>query len=442
MIGNHGSNFWTAFHRMSSRNIAATHGEYLNILLFEDKSVNNLVPASSGRAAFTISCAGYRLVDLVKELSATVSAAVRSHLVDVTHADRPDLSKQTPSNEPCLCVNGRLAPTHANLALLKEYLSRPVGWMATNDFGVLAAVVDGPQIDSISDGDFSTDAFRAAGCQTAPDESAQLDSIDQLHDLVRVQCASLGVNLEQRIVRGSYHEVADGVFSADPGFVPGAHVVTCTRNGPIVLESGCSIGPFSFLEGPVYLGSNCKVAEHSAIKDGVSAGTTCKLGGEIEATIIESFSNKQHHGFLGHSYLGSWINLGAGTCNSDLKNTYGKVNMQRSGQKIATGMQFVGCFIGDYAKTAINTSIFTGKTIGACSMVYGIAANDVVAFTNDARLLGKVTEIDPGVMIQTQARMFARRNVTQRECDKALIEAMFRLTADQRDGLVSEPLVF
>ena len=75
-------------------------------------------------------------------------------------------------------------------------------------------------------------------------------------------------------------------------------------------------------------------------------------------------------------------------------------------------------------------------------MVYGIAANDVVAFTNDARLLGKVTEIDPGVMIQTQARMFARRNVTQRECDKALIEAMFRLTADQRDGLVSEPLVF
>ena len=94
----------------------------------------------------------------------------------------------------------------------------------------------------------------------------------------------------------------------------------------------------------------------------MALGHTTKIGGEIEASIVEPYTNKQHHGFLGHSYLGSWINLGAGTCNSDLKNTYGNVKMDYRGESVATGMQFVGCFMGDYAKTAINTGIFTGKT--------------------------------------------------------------------------------
>ena len=92
-----------------------------------------------------------------------------------------------------------------------------------------------------------------------------------------------------------------------------------------------------------------------------------------------------HHGYLGHSYLGSWVNFGAGTSNSDLKNTYGPVNMEYRGRKIGTGMQFVGCFVGDYVKTAINTSIFTGKTIGVCSMVYGFVTANVPAFCNYAK---------------------------------------------------------
>ena len=166
----------------------------------------------------------------------------------------------------------------------------------------------------------------------------------------------------------------------------------------------------------------------------MSLGHTVKIGGEVEASVIEPYTNKQHHGFLGHSYLGSWINLGAGTCNSDLKNTYGTINIEYGETKIATGMQFLGCFIGDYSKSAINTSIFTGKVIGVCSMLYGFVTSNVPSFVNYARLFGQTALLPADVMISTQARMFARRNVTQRECDKQLILDMYAQSEAEREA--------
>ena len=124
--------------------------------------------------------------------------------------------------------------------------------------------------------------------------------------------------------------------------------------------------------------------------------------------------------------------MGAGTCNSDLKNTYGKVNIQYGDQKTETGMQFVGCIMGDYAKTAINTGIFTGKTIGVCSMLYGFVTTNVPSFVNYARLFGQVSELPPDVMIATQKRMFSRRRVQQRPCDSQLIQDMYEMTRSER----------
>jgi UDP-N-acetylglucosamine diphosphorylase/glucosamine-1-phosphate N-acetyltransferase len=215
--------------------------------------------------------------------------------------------------------------------------------------------------------------------------------------------------------------------------------VTDTSKGPLLLDVGATIGPYCFLRGPAYLGPKAKIIEHSAIKDAVTLGHTTKIGGEVEASIVEPYTNKQHHGFLGHSYLGSWINLGAGTCNSDLKNTYGAVKMEYRGEQVSTGMQFVGCIVGDYAKSAINTGIFTGKTVGCCSMMYGFVTTNVPSFVNYARLFGQVTELPPEVMVATQQRMFARRGVEQRPCDIALIQAMYALTRHERQ-LAGEPL--
>jgi UDP-N-acetylglucosamine diphosphorylase / glucose-1-phosphate thymidylyltransferase / UDP-N-acetylgalactosamine diphosphorylase / glucosamine-1-phosphate N-acetyltransferase / galactosamine-1-phosphate N-acetyltransferase len=189
------------------------------------------------------------------------------------------------------------------------------------------------------------------------------------------------------------------------------------------------------------------VNEHASLKDCVSLGHHTKVGGEVEGCIIEPFTNKQHAGFLGHSYVGSWVNIGAGTCNSDLKNTYGIVNMNYGGQKVSTGLQFVGCFIGDYAKTAINTSIFTGKTIGVCSLVYGFVTTNVPSFCNYARSLASLdeasesgmTDLPAEVMISIQQRMFVRRQTPQRECDIQLIRDLYAQALRQRQ-LPNHPL--
>jgi glucose-1-phosphate thymidylyltransferase len=247
-------------------------------------------------------------------------------------------------------------------------------------------------------------------------------------------------SLLHRIASGKYTQQKDGLFLA-PGARLGDYVLTETQSGPIVIDNDAYVGPYTLLRGPVFIGAKTKILEHAAIKDAVSLGHTTKIGGEVEAAVVEPYSNKQHHGFLGHSYLGSWINLGAGTCNSDLKNTYGAVNMEYPGGKATTGMQFLGCVMGDYSKTAINTGIFTGKVVGVCSMMYGFVTSNVPSFVNYARLFGQMTTLPPDVMTATQNRMFARRKVEQRPCDMQLINDMYRLTQHERDRF-GDALVF
>jgi UDP-N-acetylglucosamine diphosphorylase / glucose-1-phosphate thymidylyltransferase / UDP-N-acetylgalactosamine diphosphorylase / glucosamine-1-phosphate N-acetyltransferase / galactosamine-1-phosphate N-acetyltransferase len=284
-----------------------------------------------------------------------------------------------------------------------------------------------------------------------PALQVELPLFEYPHDVLRHHLASCRENLEHRIKapspqpspggRGSdagYREVRDGLFVGE-NVTLGEHLVIDAKNGPVVIDHDAAIGPFCFLRGPVYVGPKARVNEHAAIKDCVSLGHNTKVGGEVEASIIEPYSNKQHHGFLGHSYVGSWVNLGAGTSNSDLKNTYGTVKMECRGQKVSTGMQFVGCFIGDYVKTAINTSIFTGKTLGTCSMVYGFVTSNVPSFCNYAKSFGQITDLPVDVMIEIQRRSFARRQVEQRPCDIQLIRDLYGL-ARQESALPSDPL--
>jgi UDP-N-acetylglucosamine diphosphorylase/glucosamine-1-phosphate N-acetyltransferase len=412
------------------------------IVLFEDALVDKLDPVALGKPAFAIACASYRLVDLLEAIGQPMATCVRPHLRDVVAADYPQLANRVPeSSEPTLWVNARLVPSIAALAQLQGLLASGRGGIVRCGPATSAAVlVSGTKFEPPMDASMAADAFTSLGLPTA---DAELPLFEYPHDIIRHHLKEIGGSLEQRIATGEYRQLADGIFAAE-GAQLGQYAVADTRRGPIVLERGATIGPYCYLSGPVHVGASARVLEHAALKDGVVIGHTAKIGGEVEASIIEPYTNKQHHGFLGHSYLGSWINLGAGTCNSDLKNTYGAVNMEYRGQKVPTGMQFVGAIVGDYAKTAINTGIFTGKTIGVCSMVYGFVTTNVPSFVNYARLFGQVTEAPVEVMVATQRRMFERRGVAQRPCDVELLKAMYGLTIHERmqsgEALSLEPL--
>ena len=100
------------------------------------------------------------------------------------------------------------------------------------------------------------------------------------------------------------------------------------------------------------------------IRGSVSIGPNCRIGGEVEDSIVHGFSNKYHEGFLGHAYVGEWVNLGAITSNSDLRNDYGEVFVPLQGDPVATGQAKVGCFIGDHSRTGIGSMLNTGTAIG------------------------------------------------------------------------------
>jgi len=415
----------------------------MNVIVFEDAGTEKLFPITTSRPAYAITCGSFRLIDWLSELEANLVGIVRPYFETIQLSDFPVFQEQLdPNLKWTLVVNARLAPTVSNFRKLQSMMGvseESKTKVVRSGWATSAAVVPTKMFAQSSKSQWSK-LIEEASCD--PDVEVTENALklfDYPHDVILENMDCIESSLQHRIGVKSYKQLQKGVYVGE-GVQISDQVVLDSSTGPIVFDDGVKVGPFSFFRGPVYVGPKSKISEHASIKDGVSISHTCKIGGEVEGTIVEAYSNKQHHGFLGHAYLGSWINLGAGTCNSDLKNTYGIVNMQYGDEKVSTGTQFIGCVIGDYAKTAINTCIFTGKLVGVASMVYGVATTNVPSFVNYARSFGEVGGLPPEVIITTQKRMFARRDVNQRPCDIQLVHDMFRVTEDERPtGLSNDP---
>ena len=151
----------------------------------------------------------------------------------------------------------------------------------------------------------------------------------------------------------------------------GPGVVIDTRGGMVVIDEDVVLDPGVVLVGPCSIGSHTRIAPHTHVKANTVIGPHCRLGGEIGACVFQGFANKSHHGHLGDSWVGEWVNLGAGTVNSNLLNTYGEVSLrlEPNGPRIRSGRNFLGAIIGDHVKTAIGTRIMTGSVLGTGAMV-------------------------------------------------------------------------
>jgi UDP-N-acetylglucosamine diphosphorylase / glucose-1-phosphate thymidylyltransferase / UDP-N-acetylgalactosamine diphosphorylase / glucosamine-1-phosphate N-acetyltransferase / galactosamine-1-phosphate N-acetyltransferase len=430
----------------------------VTIVVFEDQQCEELAPITLARIAATVTCASFRLIDFLDSICESTGSSmygiVRPHLQAIQRIDYPTLrtldhgasatNGASHDQKLRLLLNGRIAPTSAAYQAIESLLrqdshNRDAQPRVVLDRDFVAAVINPPWSlhDLYGMGYLGAEEWLSKAKTFTPVDLS-LPTIAHPHELIATNMSCFRGNMELRLKtpalnRGiSMTQTTDGLFVAKDAFV-GDYVLADTKNGPILIDQGAEIGPYTLLRGPLYIGPKSRILEHSAIKDAVSLSHTTKIGGEVEASVVEPYTNKQHHGFLGHSYLGSWINLGAGTCNSDLKNTYGTVNMEYASGKCQTNMQFLGCIMGDYSKTAINTGIFTGKVIGVCSMMYGFVTSNVPSFVNYARLFGQMATLPPEVMVSTQQRMFARRKVQQRGCDLQLIYDMHRLTQMERD---------
>ncbi|UCG51390.1 MAG: hypothetical protein JSW58_14570 [Candidatus Latescibacterota bacterium] len=176
---------------------------------------------------------------------------------------------------------------------------------------------------------------------------------------------------EETVVYPGVRMVGEDNVVVGEGVVLKPGVVLDASAGPIFINDGTSVMANALILGPSYVGKNSIIKSGAKILEGTSIGDVCKIGGEVDRSVFGSYSNKQHDGFLGHSYIGQWVNIGAGSNNSDLKNNYSAVRMWCAGMIRETGRQFLGLIMGDHTKAGIGTLFNSGAVIGFNCNLYG-----------------------------------------------------------------------
>ncbi|MEW6605809.1 MAG: hypothetical protein AB1351_14140, partial [Thermoproteota archaeon] len=202
-------------------------------------------------------------------------------------------------------------------------------------------------------------------------------------------------------------------------------------------HGGIYIGPDAYVAtsrivGPTYIGGMTQVKQFTIIESSY-IGCNCRVAGEIEHSIISDYTNKAHAGFIGHSHIGEWVNIGAMTTTSDLKMTYGNIKMAGDKGKIDTGQNKVGSFVADMAKTSIGTLIYSGRRIGVSSHLHGLVAEDVPSFTIYGTSIGaRNAELELKSAIETQKKMMLRRGQTMSKNYEQMIKDIFYMTSAER----------
>jgi UDP-N-acetylglucosamine diphosphorylase/glucosamine-1-phosphate N-acetyltransferase len=217
----------------------------------------------------------------------------------------------------------------------------------------------------------------------------------------------------------------------DSGADVEGNVTFDARLGPIIIESGANIESFSRIMGPCYIGPKCKILS-ALIGGGTSVFEACKVGGQVDNSLIMPYTNKAHHGYVGDSYVGSWVNIGAGCTFSNLKNTYGNVRVVVGGKKADTGMVKLGPAVGDMSKLSIGSLVYAGRSVGVGSHVSGLASEDVPSFTFVDSSSNKKVELLLESVIETQRRMMERRGLNLSRNEEALIRKLFASTLKER----------
>jgi UDP-N-acetylglucosamine diphosphorylase/glucosamine-1-phosphate N-acetyltransferase len=227
--------------------------------------------------------------------------------------------------------------------------------------------------------------------------------------------------------------------------VTGNNIVALGRNASVevgtvldVRHGGIYIGPgahvaASRIVGPAYIDGMAQVKQFTIIEASY-IGYNCRIGGEVEHSVISDYTNKAHAGFIGHSYVGEWVNIGAMTTTSDLKMTYGNIKMSSGkNKKIDTGQNKMGSFFADMVKTSIGTLIYSGRRIGVSSHLHGLVAQDVPSFTIYGTSIGaRNVELQINSIIETQRKMMRRRNQMMTKAYEQMIEDLFSITAPDR----------
>jgi UDP-N-acetylglucosamine diphosphorylase/glucosamine-1-phosphate N-acetyltransferase len=411
----------------------------MKICIFEDNNFKNFLPLVYFRPVYHLHCGALSLRDKFEKIlpRAQIVLHVRRELAGNIFERFPNLTINQFPDDDIWFINGRVL-CNENLPKFIKAKSG-ITKMFVRDNNIAAVYIKRGNLPSFSN-QLSSDVFDEFTFKNIPTETFPGTILNYPWDLVQhtaeeikkdFQLLKSKNNLSGKICIGAHLLNKKNIIIGKGSLIkPGA--VVDAGEGPVIIGKNVTIMANAVIQGPVYIGDNSVIKIGAKIYGGTSIGKWCKVGGEVEASIIQSYSNKQHEGFLGHSYLGSWVNIGADTNTSDLKNNYSVISVNVNGVQIDTGLQFVGLTMGDHSKSGINVMFNTGTIVGVSSNIYGagLPPKYVPSFTwGEERHL---ILYDLEKSIDTMKRVMARRNVKMTESYEKLVRKVFKDTIHER----------
>jgi UDP-N-acetylglucosamine diphosphorylase/glucosamine-1-phosphate N-acetyltransferase len=416
----------------------------MRVCLFEDRHAGDLEPLTLTRPVFALLCGCTRLAEKhYRAFAATGRGAlVRSGLAEVCRQEYADVAVNDSAwlrAGPVVLVNGRWLPPAP--PALPDGCDPCVGLVDDE----VAYVLLGPDLAAtvwIDNVEESLDRLR----RLLPARPAGGQLLRHLWELVDHNADEITLDTWlSSPERPRRHDVPLALMGPadrlhiDPTARIEPLVAADTTGGPVVIDREAVVAAFTRLEGPCYIGPGTQVLG-ARVRAGTSLGPLCRVGGEVEASIVLGHSNKYHDGFLGHAYVGEWVNLGAGTSNSDLRNDYGEVRVQVNGQLVATGRSKVGCFLGDHTKSGLGTLLNTGTSAGVfCNLLPsgGLLPRSVPSFAGvNSGALVENSDID--ALLRTADKVMRRRGQTLTEAQRTLYRALVEQTASARRQAIRE----
>ena len=397
----------------------------MNLCLYEDPDVQHFGPHVLLRPVFALRCGAFSLIEkLVRAFpESTLVLAVRPELEEITRALYPTAHVGEPPEAETLFVNGRLCMTDDEVLHFLAASQQEASYMAGGTLfaAKVAAHRVAHAIRWLREGDPER-AFEEIRMPAEVNAFLAASAADLIRWSPRQIVQDFRYAFQPQTVRGTVDEGARLLQPEAVHVARGARVmagaILNAEGGPILIRENAVIEPLAYVEGPAVIGEKSRIKAGAQIRGGCSIGPVCRIGGEVDATIFQGYANKQHDGFVGHSFVGEWVNLGAGTITSDLKNNYSNVRSYRSakewreGRGQETGQRLLGLTVGDYTKSGIGATFPTGAVVGIGCNLYGTALMPAYVPSFVWGEPGRLAEHRIDAMIETAARAMERREVT------------------------------
>lgn len=416
----------------------------MQICLFEDIYYDHFEPMILTRPTYNLFCGIHTLRDKIKRAypGYDVVFHTRGYLKAFIGLKNPVFRVNEIDHDECLFINGRVIAPPDLASIIR--IDAPGDRLYLNGETIIAAKVSGKKLESLKLG--LEDLITISDFDGIPVEQVDVKYATYIWDLIHNNAKEIsndfyaymdiqGFEPKDR-VRGNVHPSAvliekENIYLHETATIMPGAVIDASK-GPVFINADALVYPNAVIEGPVCIGRGTKVKPAASIYSGVTVGKVCKVGGEIEGSIISPYTNKQHSGFMGHAYIGSWVNIGADTNNSDLKNNYGTVKITVNGEQVDSGQQFLGLIMGDHSKTAINTMFNTGTVVGFSSNIFGpgFPMKYIPSFAWGGADM--MTTYDIEKSLETAKRVVQRRNRTISETEEQLFRKVFDLTHKQR----------